>query len=440
MGTHDSSEPAAGAVRPTLSRRELMAGAAGSFGAALVGPGPRETAGGAIAPAEPPPSPWAGRQFEIYTAGQRGVKPARPVSVEQLERSAQQVMSPEAFGYVAGGAGSEDTMRANLEAFRRWRIVPRMLRDVSRRRLDVEVLGQRLPCPVLLAPLGVQSIIHPQGELAVARAASALGVPMILSTVSSYTLEEVAAALGPARRWFQLYWPKDPELAASLVRRAERAGYAAIVVTLDTNLLGWRERDLQNGYLPFLGGEGIANYLSDPVFRSRLASPPEAEPAAVGDAFERVVSNPALEWKDLAWLRRTTRLPIVLKGILDPEDARRALAEGVAGIGVSNHGGRQVDGAVAALDALPRVVDAVRDRAIVIFDSGIRRGADVVKALALGARCVMLGRPYAYGLAVGGEEGVRDVLSNLLADLDLTLALAGCASVAELGPASLVEA
>jgi isopentenyl diphosphate isomerase/L-lactate dehydrogenase-like FMN-dependent dehydrogenase len=417
-----------------------MAGAAGSFGAALIGYGPRSAAAGSLAPAEPPPSPWAERQFEIYRAGRRGVKPARPVSVEQLERSAQQAMSPEAFGYVAGGAGSEDTMRANLGAFRRWRIVPRMLRDVSRRRLDVEVLGRRLPSPVLLAPLAVQSIIHPQGELPVARAARGLGVPMVLSTDSSNTLEDVAAALGPTPRWFQLYWPKDPELAASLVGRAEHAGYEAIVLTLDTNLLGWRERDLQNGYSPFLGGEGIANFVSDPVFRSRLKSTPEADPDAVGEAFERVVSHPALEWKDLAWLKRTTRLPIILKGILDPEDARRALGEGVAGIGVSNHGGRQVDGAVAALDALPRVVEAVRDRAVVVFDSGIRRGADVVKALALGARCVLLGRPYAYGLAVGGEEGVRDVLLNLLADLDLTLALAGCASVAELGPANLVEA
>jgi isopentenyl diphosphate isomerase/L-lactate dehydrogenase-like FMN-dependent dehydrogenase len=414
-----------------------MEGAAGSLGAALLGP--RESAARSFVPAEAPPAPWTGRQFEIYAAGQRGVKPARPVSVEQLERAAQQAMKPEAFGYVAGGAGSEDTMRANLAAFRRWRIVPRMLRDVSRRRMDVEVLGERLPCPVLLAPLGVQSIIHPQGELAVARAASSLGVLMVLSTAASHTIEEVAAALGSGRRWFQLYWPKDPELAASFVHRAERAGYTAIVVTLDTNLLGWRERDLQNGYLPFLGGEGIANYISDPVFRSRLAAPPEANPAAAGEAFERLVSNVSLKWEDLAWLKRTTRLPIVLKGILDPEDARRAVAEGVAGIGVSNHGGRQVDGAVAALDALPRVVEAVRDRATVIFDSGIRRGADVVKALALGARCVLLGRPYAYGLAVGGEEGVRDVLTNLLADLDLTLAMAGCASVAELGPGNLVE-
>lgn len=434
MPTHDPSSP-------RLSRRELMAGAVGSVGAAMVGSGVGEAA---VPSAEPTPAPvgslWTDRQFEIYLAGQRGVKPARPVSVEQLEKAAQQVMSAEAFGYVAGGAGSEDTMRANLEAFRRWRIVPRMLRDVSRRRMDTEVLGQRIPSPVLLAPLGVQSIIHREGELPVARAARALGMPMVLSTVSSNTLEDVAAALGPTPRWFQLYWPKDPELTASFVHRAEKAGYAAIVVTLDTNLLGWRERDIQNAYLPFLAGQGIANYLSDPVFRAKLPPGAGADHAAVGETFERIVTNTALTWKDLAWLRGTTRLPIIVKGILDPDDARRALAEGVAGIGVSNHGGRQVDGAVAALDALPRVVEAVRDRAAVIFDSGIRRGADVVKALALGARCVMLGRPYAYGLAVGGEAGVRDVLLNLLADLDLTLALTGCASVAELSPAHLVKA
>jgi isopentenyl diphosphate isomerase/L-lactate dehydrogenase-like FMN-dependent dehydrogenase len=415
-----------------------MAGAAGSLGAAMGG---SRLAEAAVPSAEPTPPPgaslWTDRQFEIYLAGQRGVKPARPVSVEQLEKAAQQAMSAEAFGYVAGGAGSEDTMRANLEAFRRWRIVPRMMRDVSRRRMDTEVLGQRIPSPVLLAPLGVQSIIHREGELPVARAARALGMPMVLSTVSSNTLEDVAAALGPTPRWFQLYWPKDPELTASFVHRAEKAGYAAIVVTLDTNLLGWRERDIQNAYLPFLAGQGIANYLSDPVFRAKL--PAGADTTAVGETFERIVTNTALTWKDLAWLRGTTRLPIVVKGILDPDDARRALAEGVAGIGVSNHGGRQVDGAVAALDALPGVVEAVRDRAAVIFDSGIRRGADVVKALALGARCVMLGRPYAYGLAVGGEAGVRDVLLNLLADLDLTLALTGCASVAELSPAHLVK-
>jgi len=431
-----------GALMSGMSRREVMAGTVGLLGTAL---SPRAPAAAAMGGAEPPgtqapPPTWAERQFEIYLAGQGGTKPPRPISVEALEDKAREAMSPEAFGYVAGSAGSEDTYRANLEAFRRWRIVPRIMRDVSRRTLDVEVFGRRLPVPVLLAPLGVQSIIHPQGELAVARAARALGIPMVLSTVSSNSLEDVAAILGPVPRWFQLYWPKDPDLAVSFIKRAEAAGYSALVVTLDTGLLGWRERDLQNGYLPFLSGQGMANYFTDPVFRARLKAPPERDLPAAVEQFERNVSNPALTWADLAFLRRTTRLPIVLKGVLHPDDARRAIAEGMQGVGVSNHGGRQVDGAVAALDALPRVVEAAGDKATVIFDSGIRRGADVVKALALGARSVLLGRPYAYGLAVGGEDGVRDVVSNLLADLDLTLALAGCASVAELGRDNLVEA
>lgn len=425
-----------------MSRRQLMAGAAGVLGTALSG---RTVAGttavtGVQPPAAQPGSPsWSERQFDIYLAGERGMKPLRPIALEALEAKAKETMRGEAYDYVAGGAGAEDTCRANLEAFRRWRIVPRMLRDVSLRRLDVEVFGRRLPTPLLLAPIAVQSIIHPNGELAVARAARALGVPMVLSTLSSNSMEDVAAILGPVTRWFQLYPPKDPDLTVSLIKRAERAGCSALVVTLDTGLLGWRERDLQNAYLPFLTGKGMGNYLTDPVFRASLKTPPEKDMAAAIAQFERVVTNPALTWDLLSLLRKTTRLPFVLKGILDPEDARRAVAEGVHGIGVSNHGGRQVDGAVAALEALPHVVAAVGDRATVIFDSGIRRGADIVKALALGARCVLLGRPYAYGLAVGGEDGVRDVVWNLLADLDLTLGLAGCASVADLSPSNLLD-
>jgi lactate 2-monooxygenase len=383
------------------------------------------------------PSDW---QNGVYLQALAGEEARFPMGWDELERQASEALEPGPRGYVWGGAGSGDTMRANLEAFRRWRLVPRHLRDTGDRDLSVEVLDMRLTAPVMLAPVGVQEIVHPEGELASARGAAAAGLPLIASTAASHPLEAVATEHGDLPRWFQLYWPKDPELTASFVHRAEKAGYAAIVVTLDTNLLGWRERDIQNAYLPFLAGEGIANYLSDPVFRAKLPPGADADPAVVGETFERIVTNTALTWKDLGWLRRATRLPIIVKGILDPEDARRALGEGVAGIGVSNHGGRQVDGAVAALDALPAVVEAVRDRAAVIFDSGIRRGADVVKALALGARCVLLGRPYAYGLAVGGEEGVRDVLLNLLADLDLTLALAGCASVRELGAENLVKA
>jgi isopentenyl diphosphate isomerase/L-lactate dehydrogenase-like FMN-dependent dehydrogenase len=391
----------------------------------------------------PPPdavvSPGTRRQMEIYQAGMQGKKPARPLSIEELEQQAKAVLTPEAYAYVAGAAGAEDTMRANREAFRRWRIVPRFLRDVSRRDLAVTVLGRRLQAPVLLAPVGVQSIIHPEAEVAVARAARAAGMPIVLSTLSSRPLEQVAAAMGDAPRWFQLYWPRDNELAASFIGRAEKAGYEALVVTLDTYLLGWRERDLQRAYLPFLMGEGLANYFTDPVFRAMLTAPPEKDPAQAVMAFLQVVSNPALTWDDLAFLRRHTRLPVLLKGILDPDDARKAVDHGVAGVIVSNHGGRQVDGAVAALDALPRVSRTVGERTTVLFDSGIRRGADVIKAMALGARSVLLGRPYCYGLAVGGEDGVRDVIENLVADIDLTLGLAGCASFGELGPENLVE-
>jgi isopentenyl diphosphate isomerase/L-lactate dehydrogenase-like FMN-dependent dehydrogenase len=377
--------------------------------------------------------------MEIYQAGLHGERPSLPLAPESLEEKARGVLRPEAYTYVAGGAGGEDTVRANREAFRRWRIVPRFLRDVGRRDLSVEVLGQRFAAPLLLAPIGVQGMLHPEAELAVARAARSVGVPLVLSTVSSTPLETVAEAMGEVPHWFQLYWPRDPAQAVSLVGRAEQAGYSAVVVTLDTYLLGWRERDLQLGWLPFLHGQGQANYHTDPVFRAALPVPPEQDPRPAVQHFFQVVTNPALTWKDLAFLRRQTRLPILLKGILHPDDARRAVEHGVEGVIVSNHGGRQLDGAVAALDALPGVVEAVGDRAVVLFDSGIRRGADVFKALALGARCVLVGRPYCYGLAAGGEAGVRAVLQNLLADTELTLGLAGCASCAEVGRDNLVE-
>jgi lactate 2-monooxygenase len=387
----------------------------------------------------PPPSLGVQRQMEIYLGGLRGQKPARRIAPEELEAQARAVLPPEAYVYVAGGAGGEDTVRANRDAFLRWRILPRLLRDVSRRDLGVNLLGRRLPAPVLVAPIGVQSMLHPDAELAVARAARSVGVPMVLSSVSSTPLEAVAAALGDSPRWFQLYWPKDPALAASLVSRAERAGFEALVVTLDTYLYGWRERDLQHAWLPFAHGQGLANYLSDPAFRAALPAPPEQDPAAAARYFLAVVSNPALTWNDLAWLRRQTRLPILLKGILHPGDALEAVKRGVEGVIVSNHGGRQVDGAVASLDALPAIAEAVGDRALVLFDGGIRRGADVLKAQALGARAVLLGRPYCWGLAAGGEQGVREVLLNLLSDFELTMALAGCSTCAEIGPELLVE-
>src|SRR5580693_1105010 len=365
------------------------------------------------------------RELYLYAQGLAGGKPSVPVPLDLLEAKAKEILAPRAYDYVAGGAGGEDTMRANREAFYRWRIVPRMLRNVSKRDLSVEVLGARLPAPILLGPVGVQEIAHKDADAASARAAASVGLPFVLSTMSSRTIEEVAQAadkVAAAPRWFQLYWGKNPELTASMLQRAERAGYSALVVTLDTHSLGWRERDLHHGYLPFLLGQGLANYFSDPIFRGLLAQPPEQNPMAAIQLWGSLFSNPALTWKDIGFLRKHTRVPIILKGILCAHDAARALEAGVDAVIVSNHGGRQVDGGIGALDALPSVVHELKDRMPVLFDSGIRRGADVFKALALGARAVLIGRLYLWGLAVAGEEGVRDVLLNLVADLDLTLA------------------
>jgi L-lactate dehydrogenase (cytochrome) len=379
----------------------------------------------------PAPS-FADFQYEIYARGLADETPALPLLAAGLQERARQTLSAEAFGYVAGGAGAERTMAANLEAFERRRIVPRMLRDVSLRDLSTSVLGTTMPAPLMLAPIGVQSIIHPQAELAASRAAAAQGVPFILSTAASHSIEEVAEAMGEASRWYQLYWPRDRELAASFVGRAGAAGYGAIVLTLDTWFLGWRPRDLQHAYLPFLKGEGVANYFSDPVFRAALERPPEEDPGpAIGHwAFQ--FANPTVSWADLAWLREQTTLPIVLKGIVHADDARRAVEAGVDGVIVSNHGGRQVDGSIGALDALPAIRAAVGAELPVLFDSGIRSGADIFKALALGANAACVGRPYIWGLALAGQPGVEQVLRCLLAELDLTLALSGYTAAAQL--------
>jgi len=380
------------------------------------------------------------RELQIYALGVGAGKPSAPVPLDLLEQKAKEILSPRAYDYVAGGAGGEDTMRANREAFYRRRIVPRMLRDVAKRDLSVEVLGARLPAPILLGPVGVQEIVHSEADVASTRAAASLGVPFVLSTMSSRTIEEVAQAaakVAESPRWFQLYWGKNPDVTASMLQRAERAGYSALVVTLDTHSLGWRERDLHHGYLPFMQGQGLANYFSDPVFRALLAQPPEQNPMKAIQLWGSLFSNPALTWKDIGFLRQHTRVPIILKGILHPNDAARAVDAGVDALIVSNHGGRQVDGGVGALDALPGVVREVHGRVPVLFDSGIRRGADVLKALALGARAVLLGRLYMWGLAVAGEEGVRDVLLNLVADLDLTMGLSGYTCCRELDASAL---
>jgi lactate 2-monooxygenase len=355
-----------------------------------------------------------------------------PVSPDEWEEQARETLAQGPFDYVAGGAGSESTVRANREAFERRRLRPRMLTGNVERDLSVEVLGLHSPAPFLLGPVGVLSIVHPDAELGVARASKATGVPMVLSSAASTSLEEVAAELGEAPRWFQLYWWGDRELARSLVDRASAAGYGAIVVTLDTLTLGWRDRDLRNGYLPFLQGEGLAQFFSDPLFRDRLDAPPEDDLQTASLMALAAFPNLGLAWSDLEWLRGRTDLALVLKGILTAEDARLALEHGADGIVVSNHGGRQVDGAVASLDALVEVRNEVGADATVLMDSGIRRGADVLKAMALGADAVLLGRLYAYGLAVGGAAGVEAVIRQLAAEVDLTLALAGGRSVRDL--------
>jgi lactate 2-monooxygenase len=360
-------------------------------------------------------------QNAIYVSGES----PWPIAPEEWEARAAEALEPGPFDYIAGGAGSESTMRANLDAFERRRLRPRMLTGNRERDISVEVLGTRSPAPFLLAPIGVLSIAHPEGELAVARAAAATGIPMILSSAASHSLEEVAGELGAAPRWFQLYWVNDRDVVASLVRRAEDAAYGAIVVTLDTLTLGWRDRDLRKPYLPFVTGEGCAQFFSDPVFRSRLERPPEEDVLAAAAAMLATFPNLGLTWDDLDWLRAQTVLPVLVKGVLTAEDAVRARDSGVDGIVVSNHGGRQVDGAVAALDALVEVREALGPEAVVMMDGGIRRGSDVLKALALGADAVLLGRPFAYGLAVGGQEGVETVIRHLIAETDLTLALIG---------------
>lgn len=406
------------------------------------------------------------RQGEIFRAGVLGRRPRVPTDAAELERRARRAMSPEAWAYVAGGAGGGRTMRRNREAFDRWAVVPRMAHGVAERDLGTELLGRRLPAPLLLAPIGAGGLVTPDSDLAVARAAAATGTPYVFSNQGSSAMEDCAAAMGEADRWFQLYWSKDEGLVDSLVARAEAAGARALVVTLDTTVLGWRPQDLDLGSLPFSQGIGIAQYTGDPRFRevvrervaaaarsdgpgvevtlgamrtllritrrhpgrfwSNLRSP---EPRAAVETFLDVYSNPGLSWDHLATLRERTRLPVVLKGILHPDDARRALDLGVDAIVVSNHGGRQVDNAVASLDALVAVREEVGPEPTVLLDSGVRTGADVFVALALGADAILLGRPYVHGLAIAGQQGVEDVVRNVVAELELTMALTGVADV-----------
>ena len=378
-----------------------------------------------------PSSFGVGHQMQIYWQGREHGAPALPVSIERLRERAQAALTPEAFAYI-GGAGNEETMAANRADFSYWRIMPRMLTDISVRSLASTIHGQQTAAPFIVAPIGLHELYCAEGELPAARAAAVRKIPFTLSCQSSRTIEEVAQVMGNESRFFQLYWSRDRELTRSFLRRVEATGYTALVVTLDTRLLGWRPRDLDLGHNPFLLGKGIANYTSDPVFRAALSRPPEEDITAAVRHFLTVFNDLTITWEDLAWLRQATRLPITIKGILRPDDARRAVASGVEGLIVSNHGGRQVDGSISAIAALPGIVEAVGGKIEIGLDSGIRSGADAVKALALGASYVGLGRPCVYGLAAAGETGVGWVLDNFAAELDLTMALAGCVTPAQL--------
>lgn len=419
-----------------------------------------------------PSSKSVARQVQIFLQGASGKKPLVPTNLADLEKEARKRMSPKGYGYMAGGAGEESTIDRNREAFEKWKIIPRMLRDVSERSIKTDLFGTTLKAPLLLAPIGVLDLAYKNGDLHTAKAAANTGIPMVFSNQASFSMEEMSGLMGDKPRWFQLYWSKSNALVESLVKRAEKSGCEAIVLTLDTTLLGWRLRDLDLAYLPFLEGKGIGQYTSDPVFKElmKLDIPqdPNApkrkvtlhsidtliqlaknypgnffsnlisdEPIKAVKTFINIYSRPNLTFNDLSYLRKLTKLPILVKGILHPEDALKACDYGIDGIIVSNHGGRQVNGALSAIEALPDIINAVGQKVPVLMDSGIRTGSDIFKALALGAKAVFLGRTFCYGLAIAGQKGVEEVIQNTMADFELTMGLAGCKSVSEINESYL---
>ena len=383
------------------------------------------------------PSSFGDFQNEIYFAGLTGRVPTLPMVYDELEARAAQALPPSVLSYVAGGAGDEATQRGNVEAFGDWGLVPRMFVGAKERDLSVDLFGLKLPTPLFLAPVGVIGICAQggHGDLATARAAAKTGVPMVASTLTVDPMEQVVPEFGDTPGFFQLYTPTDRDLAASLVQRAEAAGFKGIVVTLDTWVTGWRPRDLSTANFPQLRGHCLANYFTDPVFRKLLGKAPEEDPMAAIGLWAQLFGSP-LTWDDLPWLRSLTKLPLIVKGIQHPDDARRAIDGGVDGIYCSNHGGRQANGGLPALACLPGVAEAAGD-VPVLFDSGIRSGADVIKALALGATAVGVGRPYAWGLALDGADGVVHVLRTLLAEADLIMAVDGYPTLADLTPDTL---
>jgi lactate 2-monooxygenase len=378
-------------------------------------------------------------QDEIYLAGLRGVLPKQPIDMRALEQKAMEAWPEAVVSYVQGGCGDERTQELNVAAFDKWGLVPRMMVDSSKRDLSIELFGHKLPTPIFMAPIGVIGICSQDGhgDLTTAKAAARTGVPMVASTLTVDPLEAVAAQFGSTPGFFQLYTPTDRELAESFVRRAEAAGFKGIVVTLDTWIPGWRPRDLVRSSFPQLRGHCLANYFSDPVFRSRLAKPIEQDPAGAIMYWTQVFGK-MLTWSDLPWLRSLTKLPLLLKGICHPDDVRRAIDGGVDGIYCSNHGGRQANGGLGCLDMLPGVVEAA-GKTPVLFDSGVRTGSDIVKALALGATAVGIGRPYAWGLALDGADGIVHVLRSLLAEADLLMAIDGYPTLADVRRAGMMK-
>ncbi|WP_421385455.1 alpha-hydroxy-acid oxidizing protein [Bacillus salacetis] len=363
----------------------------------------------------------------------------RRLSINEWESEAGGVIEKKAFDYIARGSGEESTLRANREAFSQYQISHRVLRDVSKVDTSLKLLGHTLPSPVLFAPIGVQAIAHPEGELASSRAAASMDLPFITSTVSSYSMEEVAAQMGETPRWFQLYYAGNELVAESMIKRAESAGYSAIVLTVDTPIMGFRESDQINNYSPIGEGIGSGNYFSDPVFQNLLGKPiSEDKESALKKQLE-LFENPSLTWEAIDRIRQYTDLPILLKGVVHPEDAKLALQYKVDGLVVSNHGGRQLDHGVATLDVLEEICNVVDGEIPVLIDSGIRRGGDIFKALALGASAVLIGRPFMYGLALDGEEGARKAVQQILKEFEVSMALAGTATIGDIKKTFLVR-
>jgi len=412
-------------------------------------------------------------QRKVYINGLAGKSAKIPFDYQTLRSKAERRLSPEAFAYIDGGAGQEHSIRQNRSDFNQWQIRPHMLRGAAQRDTQTAIYDLDVPAPLFLCPIGVLELAHPKADLAVAEACAKTGIPMIFSNQASFPMEACAKILGSTPYWFQLYYSSRPTLVKSFVQRAEACGCKGIIVTLDTALLGWRNRDLNQAYLPFLSGRGIAQYTSDPVFRQLMeevdleegpqVKPPlspktlsnilglmrrfpgsffqnlrSKTPLKAVRLFVNTYSNAALQWEDIERLRDYTDLPILLKGILHPADAHKALSIGVDGIVVSNHGGRQIDGSISAIQALPEIVSIVDRQVPVLMDSGIRTGSDVFKALALGADTVCLGRPYVYGLALDGANGVQTIIENLIAELELTMALAGCHQIEDIQREMLV--